>query len=222
MVKKNRLALAVSAALGFSAAAAAPSIVYAQNDQAPAIGDEKLLEEIVVTGSAIKRVDLDNALPVQVLTAADIERTGVTNAAQIMTRIPAMQGFTTPGDSVGGDGGGIQTANLRGIGDQYTLTLLNGRRMAPADSGSSIDLSNIPLAAVKRVEILTDGASALYGADAIAGVLNFILLDEVDETTITMRGNKPEESGGERWERSIVTGFGKFDQDGQCRHPAHG
>jgi iron complex outermembrane receptor protein len=214
MIVKKRLAIAVSAALGFSAATVITSNTYAQDDQSPAVGDEKLLEEVIVTGSAIKRVDLDNALPVQVLSAADIERTGVSNAAELMTRIPAMQGFLTPGDSVGGSGGGVQTANLRGIGDQYTLTLLNGRRMAPADSGSSIDLSNIPLAAVKRVEILTDGASALYGADAIAGVLNFILLDEVEKTTITLRGNEPEESGGESWEGSIVTGFGKFDQDG--------
>lgn len=214
MLRKNRLTLAVSAALGFGVATILPSYVYAQDNQPIEVGDEKLLEEVIVTGSAIKRVDLDNALPVQVLSAADIDRTGVTNAAQLMTRIPAMQGFLTASNSVGGDGGGVQTANLRGIGDQYTLTLLNGRRMAPADSGSTIDLSNIPLAAVERVEILTDGASALYGSDAVAGVINFVLLEEVEETTITLRGNEPEESGGESWEGSIVTGFGSFDEDG--------
>jgi len=214
MLKKKRLAMAVSAALGFSAAATIPSMVYAQNDQPPAVADENMLEEIIVTGSAIRRTELENTLPIQVLTAADIGRTGVTSAANLMAKIPAMQGFTTAADSVGGGGGGVRTANLRGIGDQYTLTLVNGRRMASADDGNTVDLNNIPLAAVKRVEILTDGASALYGADAIAGVLNFILLDEVEETTVTLRGDQPEEDGGDSWDGSIVTGFGNFDQDG--------
>jgi iron complex outermembrane receptor protein len=130
--------------------------------------DEEVLEEIVVTGSAIKRADLTEALPIQVLDAQTIDRAGITNAADLIEAIPAMQGYFHASDSVGGNGGGIRTANLRAIGSQYTLSLLDGRRMAPAYSGSDIDLSNIPLAAVDQVEILTDGASALYGSDAIA------------------------------------------------------
>ena len=172
------------------------------------------VEEIIVTGSAIKRVDLEGALPIQVLTADQFEREGITSAADLIEKVPAMQGFTTESDSVGGSGGGIRTANLRAIGSQYTLTLLDGRRMAPADSGSSIDLSNIPLAAVEQVQVLTDGASALYGSDAIAGVVNFILKDSVEGTTINLRGDQPEEDGGERWNFDIVTGFGDVDRDG--------
>ncbi len=205
MLKKNRLTLAVSAAIGLSTAL--PMAANAQND-------DLMLEEVIVTGSMIKRVDLDNALPVQVLNADTISRQGVINADDLMKRVPAMQNFTKPADSVGGSGGGLSTANLRGIGDQYTLSLLNGRRMAPADSGSTIDLNNIPMAAVDRVEILTDGASALYGADAIAGVVNFILKDSVEETTISLRGDQPEEDGGESWVFDLVTGFGDLATDG--------
>lgn len=176
--------------------------------------DEEVLEEIVVTGSAIKRADLTEALPIQVLDAQTIDRAGITNAADLIEAIPAMQGYFHASDSVGGGGGGIRTANLRAIGSQYTLSLLDGRRMAPAYSGSDIDLSNIPLAAVDQVEILTDGASALYGSDAIAGVVNFIMKDSVDGTTFNARTDQTETSGGEQWNFDIVTGFGDVNTDG--------
>jgi iron complex outermembrane receptor protein len=176
--------------------------------------DEEALDEITVTGSAIKREELGAALPLEVLSADYLERTGITSAADMIESVPAMQGFFTESDSVGGGGGGIRTANLRGIGSQYTLVLLDGRRMAPAYSGSDIDLSNIPLAAVDQVHILKDGAGALYGADAISGVVNFILKDSVDETTINVRADQTETSGGERWNMDIVTGFGDVDENG--------
>jgi iron complex outermembrane receptor protein len=172
------------------------------------------LEEITVTGTAIKRSNLNSALPIQTITADQFQREGITNAGDLIASVPAMQGFITESDSVGGSGGGIRTANLRAIGSQYTLSLLDGRRMAPADSGSSIDLSNIPLAAVEQVQILTDGASALYGSDAIAGVVNFILKDSVDETIVTLRSDQPQEDGGEHWNFDIVTGFGDVNEDG--------
>ena len=172
------------------------------------------LEEITVTGTAIKRSNLNSALPIQTITADQFQREGITNAGDLIANVPAMQGFITESDSVGGSGGGIRTANLRAIGSQYTLSLLDGRRMAPADSGSSIDLSNIPLAAVEQVQILTDGASALYGSDAIAGVVNFILKDSVDETIVSVRSDQPQEDGGERWNFDIVTGFGDVNEDG--------
>ncbi|MBT4522397.1 MAG: TonB-dependent receptor [Halieaceae bacterium] len=208
MLRRNRMAVAVSAAVGLSAAAALTPLNAIAQDEG------NIVEEVIVTGSAIKRKDLNNALPVQVLDADAITRAGITNAGDLMEKVPAMQNFTKPADSVGGSGGGLRTANLRGLGDQYTLTLMNGRRMAPADSGSSVDLSNIPMAAVERVEVLTDGASALYGSDAIAGVVNFILKDSVEETTISVRGDQPDEDGGESWSFDIVTGFGDLQDDG--------
>jgi len=199
------LVLGCSAPLGFT---------LAQDIAADDAAADTLLEEIVVTGSAIKRADLDSSLPIQVITADQFDREGITNAGDLIENIPAMQGYTTESDSVGGSGGGIRTANLRAIGSQYTLSLLNGRRMAPADSGSSIDLSNIPLAAVEQVQILTDGASALYGSDAIAGVVNFILKDSVEETTVNLRSDRPVQSGGEHWNFDLVTGFGDLQDDG--------
>ncbi|MEJ2089237.1 MAG: TonB-dependent receptor plug domain-containing protein, partial [Gammaproteobacteria bacterium] len=176
--------------------------------------DEPMIEEIIVTGSAIARPDLDNALPVQVFNEVDIFQTGVTNTPDLIAKMPAMQNPYTDSDSVGGGGGGIRTANLRGIGDQYTLSLVNGRRIAPADSGSTIDISNIPVAMLDRVELLTDGASALYGSDAIAGVVNFVMKEEVDKTTIALRGDQPEHKGGENWNFDLVSGFGSVDADG--------
>jgi iron complex outermembrane receptor protein len=190
---------------------AAGQVVDATRD---ASANDGVLEEIVVTGSAIKRVELDNALPIQVVTADQFEREGITNAGDLIENVPAMQGFTTEADSVGGGGGGLRTANLRAIGSQYTLSLLNGRRMAPADSDSTIDLSNIPLAAVDQVQILTDGASALYGSDAIAGVVNFILKDSYEGITVNARADRPAASGGEHWNFDVVSGFGDLADKG--------
>ena len=197
VVRNAVLGLGLASALPFSAA----------------LAQEQAVDEIIVTGSLIKREDLDSALPIQVFTAADIKRTGVTTAADLMNKLPAMQNFTTPGDSVGGAGGGLQTANLRSIGEQYTLVLLNGRRLAPSTSGSTIDLRSIPLAAVARVEVLTDGASALYGSDAIAGVVNFILKEGVEETTVSARFDSPKGNGGEASSFDITTGFGNLEED---------
>jgi iron complex outermembrane receptor protein len=213
MTNNKLLNAAISAALALGASAFLSTSVLAQ--EVRETDDELLLEEVIVTGSAIRRNDLENTLPIQIITEQDIKAQGITNTADLIASVPAMQGFITPGDSVGGGGGGVRNANLRGLGDQYTLILLNGRRIAPADSGSIFDLQGIPLAAIERVEILTDGASALYGADAIAGVVNFILKSSVDATTVQARYDMPEASGGgDSWDASIVTGFGDIHEDG--------
>ncbi|WP_125779090.1 TonB-dependent receptor domain-containing protein [Pseudoalteromonas rubra] len=174
---------------------------------------EEKIEKIEVTGSSIKGTDLAGALPVDIISAADIKDTGVTSVSDLVAQIPSMQGFTTPVSSVGGGGTGQATASLRGIGEDYTLVLLNGRRIAPLDSTNTVDLNSIPLSAIERVEVLTDGASALYGSDAIAGVINFILKDQVDESTVSVRTDRPKD-GGESYNISFTTGFGDFDRDG--------
>ncbi|MFI3247382.1 MAG: TonB-dependent receptor [Ferrimonas sp.] len=209
MLKTNRLSKAVRAALISGASTAA----FASVPMAFA-ADDKAIERIEVTGSAIKQTDLEGALPVTVITAADIERSGVDSVGELIQQLPAMQGFTTSSESVGGTGGGTSTASIHDLGEQYTLVLLNGRRMAPRGSGSTIDLNSIPLSAIKRVDVLTDGASALYGSDAIAGVVNFILKDDVQDTTITGRYSVPQQEGGSGWNGSITTGFGDIDADG--------
>mgnify|MGYP000250283078 CR=1 FL=1 len=204
----NKVSKAVRLAIAFGTASTA---VFSANSFA---AEEEKIERIEVTGSAIKRTDMEGALPVQVVDRATIDRSGVSSVADLVQQLPSMQGFTTPASTVGGGGGGTATASLRDLGESYTLVLLNGRRLAPRGSGSTIDLNSIPLALIERVEILTDGASAIYGSDAIAGVINFILKDSVDQTTVAANYTSPQESGGDSYSYSITTGFGDFDADG--------
>lgn len=199
MFKKTRLSLAAVAAIsGF--------LVL------PAVAQDA--QRIEITGSSIKRVAAEGALPVQVISKEEIARTGATSVPELMQQLPTMQGFTTSGESVGGGGGGIMTVSLHDIGEEYTLVLLNGRRLAPRGSGSTIDLNSIPLSAIERIEVLTDGASALYGSDAIAGVVNFILKRNQQDTQVSLRYTQPEKKGGKSANLSVSTGFGDLDKSG--------
>ncbi|MBD1582568.1 TonB-dependent receptor domain-containing protein [Pseudoalteromonas sp. S16_S37] len=204
----SKVSKAVRLAIAFGAASTA---AFSASSFAAEEGVEKV-ERIEVTGSSIKRTDLEGALPIDVIDASAIAKSGVTSVPDLIANLPSMQGFTAAGESVGGSGGGVQTASLRNLGSEYTLVLLNGRRMVSSDSGGTIDLNSIPLAAIKRVEILKDGASALYGSDAIAGVVNFILKDDVQNTTISARYDKPKDTSSSSI--SITTGFGDLSVDG--------
>ena len=133
-----------------------------------------------ITGSSIKRIDTETALPVQMITREDIEKMGATTAAELVKNISANTAPLTDGPSItDGTSGqrGLNGANMRGLGVSSTLVLLNGRRLAnfasPGDN-AGVDLNNIPAGAIQRVEVLKDGASAIYGTDAIGGVINFI------------------------------------------------
>ncbi|NRA83185.1 MAG: TonB-dependent receptor plug domain-containing protein, partial [Gammaproteobacteria bacterium] len=210
MFTNNKTAKAVRLALIAGVATttlAAPAVFAAE--------EKEEVERIQVTGSSINRTDMEGALPITHFSAEDIAKTGVTSVADLIALIPSMQGFTTPSQSVGGGGAGIAEASLRGIGAEYTLVLLNGKRLAPSGSGSSVDVNSIPVAAIERVEVLTDGASSIYGSDAIAGVINFILKKDIQETTVTARYDTPQESGGgDKYSFSITTGYGDLSQDG--------
>ncbi|MYN01487.1 TonB-dependent receptor [Pseudoduganella sp. DS3] len=173
------------------------------------------IQRVEITGSAVKRVAIEGALPVQTLSKAQIEQTGANTVADLVATLPSMQGFVTSSTSINGGGGGVQTASVHAIGSSYTLVLLNGRRMAPYSSGSAVNLASIPLAAVERVEILTDGASALYGSDAIAGVVNFILKKNQTDANIELTYNRPTKgSAGATTNVAISKGFGDLDNDG--------
>lgn len=175
---------------------------------------DSTMQRVEVTGSSIKRIASEASLPVQSFNQKDIKKTGVSTVTDFIQQIPAMQGFSVAADSVGGGGGGVTTASIHDIGAAYTLVLLNGRRIAPSNSGTTIDLNSIPLSAIERVEVLTDGASALYGADAIAGVVNFILKKGASPLEINAKYSRPEESGGASNSFSISKGFGDIDDDG--------
>ena len=172
------------------------------------------IQRVEITGSSIKRIAAEASLPVQTFNQKDIQRSGVTSATDFIQQLPVMQGFTVAADSVGGGGGGVTTASIHDVGEQYTLVLLNGRRVAPFNSGTSIDINSIPLSAIERVEVLTDGASALYGADAIAGVVNFILKKGAAPLQLDARYSKPQSPGAKEKNVSISKGFGDLDENG--------
>ena len=155
------------------------SLAQAAGDAQPG----QKLEKITITGSSIKRLADEKAMPIEVMTATQIRQLGLTSIDQIVDSLAANVGGQTnqvTNNAVfGGDGektyGGANFANLRGLGPNGTLVLLNSRRIATHGmSGGAVDLNSIPMDAIERVEVLKDGASAIYGTDAIGGVINFI------------------------------------------------
>lgn len=172
------------------------------------------MQRVEVTGSSIKRINQETALPVQTLSRADIEKSGATNVESLIAALPSMQGFSTANQTINGGGGGLQTASIHNIGAAYTLVLLNGHRLASYGAGSTVNLASIPLSAVERVEILTDGASTLYGSDAIAGVVNFILRKNQTDAAVDFSYTQPQESGGKSYRVGVSKGFGDLEKDG--------
>jgi len=170
---------------------------------------------IEVTGSSIPRPETESALPVQVLTRDDILHSGATTVPELLSTVSAnVLGFN---DQLGIGNlirPGLASANLRGIGDGSTLILLNGRRLANyAFDGGSVDLNTIPLAAIDRVEILKDGASAIYGADAIAGVINFILRNDFTGFEASAYHASTEHGGAGAHQASVSAGYGALPTD---------
>jgi iron complex outermembrane recepter protein len=171
---------------------------------AVAVTDTSNLAEIVVTGTSIKGLDAETALPVTVLKAEDIARTGATSAEDLFRYISSASssGSTVQSQATGFQTGAISTISLRGLGSARTLILINGRRSAPYGGGStgvagnSVDVSSIPVSAIERVEVLQDGASAIYGSDAIAGVVNFILKESFQGIDTSVYAGAPTQSGG--------------------------
>jgi iron complex outermembrane receptor protein len=169
---------------------------------------------IEVTGSNIKRTDAEGPLPVQVITREEIERAGWTTAAELMSHVAANFNGANDWLSIGSGSPGLASANLRGIGGQYTLVMLNGRRLANfAFESFAVDLSTIPFSAIERVEILRDGASSIYGTDAIAGVINFILRKDFRGAEVSVQGAIPQHEGGDQYQATATVGFGDLAKD---------
>lgn len=185
-----------------------------------AAAQAQVSERIEITGSSIKRIAKEGALPVVTLTSEDIAKTGAQSVTDLIQMLPQMQGFVPPSSSVNGGGAGVATAALHSLPSKYTLVLLDGQRVAPLLLGSvqgggfAVNLESLPLEAVERVEILSDGASALYGSDAIAGVVNFILKKNKTDGDVFATYNRPQHPGGRSWNAGITKGFGNLDRDG--------
>jgi len=174
--------------------------------------------KVLVTGSNIPATARESALPVQVITREEIERTNLRTAAELVTSISATMSYSGFNEvqGVGGAGqAGFAGGAMRGLGFQFTLVLVNGRRVAHfAFVPRGGDLNAIPLAAVERVEVLKDGASAIYGSDAIGGVINFILRSDYRGAELYAQYGSPEETGGYSKQLTAGGGIGDLATDG--------
>jgi iron complex outermembrane receptor protein len=180
----------------------------------PTLG-QQALERVEVTGSAIKRIDAETAVPVTIIRIDELKAQGITTVEQVMSRLSAVQMQVGSSQSIAAGYGGAAFADLRGIGANKTLVLLNGRRIANnALDSAAPDLNTIPFAALDRVEVLRDGASALYGTDAIGGVINFITRKDFTGGTVTVGAGIPQHSGGKTASANIGFGIGKLHEDG--------
>ena len=203
MFKKSHISIAVAMAVGSLASASA----LAQGAQ-----------RVEITGSAIKRVDMETSLPITVIRVEELTKQGVTTTEQAIARIAANQSNFGSSASIGGTTGGKSEADIRGLSGptnsnaNKTLVLLNGRRLAShAFDAAAADLNAIPLAAVDRIEVLRDGASSVYGSDAIGGVINFITKRELVGLEVSAQVLRPEKSGGGETQRvNLAGGFGSL------------
>ena len=214
--KTDKLRLAVASALGAGivfAIGTGPSAAQ----EAPARG-----ERIEVTGSNIKRIEGETALPVTVITRRDIENMGAQSTEEVVRRISANTAMYS--DTTQGVGYAVSNANLRGLGASSTLVLLNGRRLANQPFGAiggfnaapqAVDLNTIPFSAIERIEVLRDVASAVYGTDAVGGVINFITRADYRGAEATVYYGSPEESyGGKEQSASASFGMGDLAKEG--------
>ena len=174
------------------------------------------LERIEVTGSNIKRVDTETVAPVEVITREEILRSGRPNIAEVLRNIPSNSGGSFAESNTNNFSAGSSGIALRGLSQKATLVLLNGRRVtgygfAQGLQNSFVDLNAIPTSAVERIEILKDGASAIYGSDAVAGVVNIILRKDYTGIEGTIGGGHSE--GKNEYSANLTGGFGDLGRD---------
>jgi iron complex outermembrane recepter protein len=191
--------------LALCAALVIPDAVFAQ-----AMEDEAALEEVVVTGSRIKRSDTSSISPISVLTAEDLSVSGNLTLENFVQDMPAVNGGDF-GAGVNNGNPGTATVSLRGLGPNRTLVLVNGKRFASASVNGFVDLNMIPTAIVDRIEVLRDGASTVYGTDAIAGVVNIITKKDFEGVDLQIGYDVSSENDGEMVNGSIVLG-NSFDR----------
>lgn len=199
-MKKTKMSIVVKIMVGVASVGMLSGTVNAQD----AVG---VIDEVVVTGSRIQRADLEGFNPVTVLDRAAITDSGVFNIGAILQDLPnsAGQGVNT-GVNNGGDGG--VNFSLRGLGSNRTLVLINGRRAVASGLGAddAVDLNNIPVSIVERVEILKDGASAVYGSDALAGVVNIITRSDFEGVEFTSTIGETSEGDGRQTLHEVIAG----------------
>jgi iron complex outermembrane receptor protein len=210
MHQKKVLVQAVSLALAY-AALTAPAMAQ-DVEQGP-------IQRVEVTGSSIKRASTETASPIQIITREDIAKSGKGTVAEYLQTLTADGAGSLPTGFGNGFAAGSTAISLRGLGATSTLVLLNGRRMAPfarADDGqkSFTDLATVPMEAVERIEVLKDGASSTYGADAIAGVVNIILRKDFTGLALKIEAGESRYYDAQQGKMALTWGKGSLDEDG--------
>lgn len=205
MFKLNQKATAWSMAF---AAAAVSSLAVAPK----AIAQDDTLEEVIVTGSRIRRPGLISSSPITTIDSAEISVQQEVSLEKILREMPS----TIPGDGENVNNGtaGAGTINLRGLNPERTLVLVNGRRMTPYNYFGRVDVSTIPLALVERVDVITGGASAVYGSDAIAGAVNVVLKNDFQGFDMVVTTSESSENDGQTDNVSITMGSSLADGRG--------
>ena len=222
MFRQKQIYQAVLAicASGFVAGVSAQQQTTGVNDQpVPPADQSQSLKKVEVTGSRIKRIDTETPSPIQVITREQIERSGAQSVTEVLKRAPSGNAGSFDENAVASFTPGAGGVSLRGLGPQATLILINGRRVAPfgfASGGQTtfVDVNQIPIDVVERIEILLDGASAIYGSDAIGGVINVILRHDYNGFQVS--GSLGESTHGDGFSKngSITYGKGSLASDG--------
>ncbi|MBN8816379.1 MAG: TonB-dependent receptor [Sphingomonas sp.] len=235
MMGSASLRLVLASGTAFAALCALPGAAVAQtagSDQTTASAatptgaetptDDNAGKDILVTGSRLKQDPNNSALPLTIITNKDLSREGISNPEQLISFLAnngnGADNLASNSDVVTGAArgtNGLSAANLRGQGSASTLVLLNGRRIAAHGlQGSAVDVNQIPFAAIDRIEILKDGASAIYGTDAIGGVINFITKTDFRGIDVAGFVDTPEAGDAQIYRLSGTVGFGKLDEQG--------
>ena len=202
-VVATSLSIAVGTAFGFVLAAS------------PALAQQPV-ERVEITGSALKQPDpeKDDTVYVQIITREEIDKTGAANVEQFLQAVGvAIQGNSNSvaATASGATSGGVSSVSLRGLGSQRTLVLIDGKRVAGGGTitdSSTVDVNLIPASAIERIEVLKDGASAIYGSDAIGGVINFILRKDYRGGEVTAHADITQHPGARGGGLNALIGWG--------------
>lgn len=207
MHRKKQLAVAVASALTLT------SLTTVAQDQNSKLN--KPVEEVVVTGSRIQRANLTSTTPINVVTAERIELSGAINTSELLESLPAtgVATFSSTTSNFDVQNSGVNVVELRNLGEDRTLVLVNGRRFVGGVPGSqAVDFNSIPTEFIERIDVTTGGASAIYGSDALAGVVNVVLKDSFEGFQITGQAGKTDEGDDETYRLTMTGGF-SFDEN---------
>lgn len=210
------LALAITPAVAQEETQQDPQPPIADSVAGQAAAQATVRDQIVITGSRIRRSNLNSAVPVQIFGREDIEEIGSVDVGEILADIPGVAFSLSPETTnTSIQNSGLSTVNLRGLGGNRTLTLIDSRRaVSNSGNGERVSLQTIPSGFVDSIEVTTGGASAIYGSDAIAGVANVILKKDFDGVEANIRYGEADASGEDEFTAEIVAGKNFHDERG--------